>query len=96
MHIGYGAEHCRVKQALMGFSVLSDDSGTVHREGHVESLNGDIVDKLVVAALKEAGIHRKNGTHSVGCHSSAEGDSVRLGNSDIKEASAVSGGEFTQ
>ena len=54
-----------VEGAGVGRAIFTDQAGAVDGEQHVQLLQRDIVDQLVVAALQEGGINGDDGLHAV-------------------------------
>ena len=70
----------------MGRAVGADQAGAVHGEAHRQLLDGDVVDDLVVAALQEGRIDRRERLHAVGGEAGGEGHRVLLGDADVEGA----------
>jgi len=70
----------------MGLPIRADIPGPVNGKSDRQFLDRDIVDDLVVTALKEGGINRGKRPVSFRRHSRGEGDSVLLRNPHIKSA----------
>ena len=47
-----------IKDSLMGHSVLSHESRTIHGKNHMEILNANIMQNLVISSLQKGGINR--------------------------------------
>ena len=80
----------------MGLSVLPHQSGPVHRQHHMEPLEGHIVDEHVVGPLEERGVHREYRDQALFGHARRHGNGVSLGNAHIKKALREAGGKLVQ
>ena len=70
-------------------AVLADEAGAVEAERHGQVLQADIVDELVVGALRERRIERDDGVHARGRHAGGQRHRVLLGDADVEEALRV-------
>jgi hypothetical protein len=64
---------------VVGRPVVADQAGAVHREGHVELLQADVVDDLVVGALQEGRVDRADRLRPLQGQAGGEQDRVLLG-----------------
>ena len=64
-------------------AVVADQAGAVHREHHVELLQADVVDDLVVRALQEGRIDRAHRLHALERHAGREQHRVLLRDADV-------------
>ena len=80
------AEIGDVEAAGMGRPVGADQAGPVHGEAHRQALDRDVVHHLVVAALQEGRIDRRERLEAFGGEAGREGDGVLLGDADIEGA----------
>ena len=69
-------------------AVGAHEAGAVEREAHGQVLDGDVVDDLVVAALQEGRVDRRERLDAVGREARGEGHRVLLGDADVEEALA--------
>ena len=85
-HVGDRAQVAQVEDAVVRRPVLADKPGAVEAEHHVQVLQRDVHDHLVIGALHERrvdGDHRQKAADGQpGCHA----DRVLLGDSDVVEA----------
>ena len=72
-----------VEGAVVGRPVVADQSGAVHREDHVQLLEADIVDDLVVAALEEGRVDRRHGLRALESQARREEHRVLLGDAHV-------------
>ena len=70
----------------MGLSVVPHQARPVHTEYHVELVNGHIVEKHIVTALKERGVHGKHREEPLFRHPRRHGHRMALGNPHIEKA----------
>ena len=75
-----------VERAGMGLAVLPDEAGAVDRKAHRQFLDRDIVHDLVVGALQEGRVDRRERLHTLGREAGGEGHRVLLGDADIEAA----------
>jgi hypothetical protein len=85
-----------VEKPLVRRSVRADDSAPVDSEDDGEVLQADVVDDLIVGALKEGGVDRHHGDFPLPGKPRGEGDRVRLGDSDVEEPCRQGLAEFDQ
>ena len=88
-HVGHLAQVREVEDAVMRRAVLADEAGAVEAERHGQVLQADIVDELVVGALRERRVERDDGVHARGRHASGQRHRVLLGDADVEEALRV-------
>ncbi len=67
----------------MGRPVIADNARPVDGEAHRQVLDGDIMHQLVIAALQEGGIDRREGLHPIGRKTGCKGHRMLLGDADI-------------
>ena len=84
--VGHTAQEADVEHPGMGGSVGADKAGAVDGQGHVQFLQGDVVDELVIGALQEGRVYRRIGFHAVGRHASRECHCVLFGDADVEIA----------
>lgn len=70
----------------MASAVVADKTGAVHGENDFQVLHGDIVDNLIIGALKEGGIDRKDRDHSALGEPSGKCGAKLLGNSHVEKS----------
>ena len=63
--------------------VVPDQPGAVHREHDVQPLQADVVDDLVVGALEEGGVDRRDRLRALERQASGEEDRVLLGDAHV-------------
>ncbi len=80
------AEVGEIEGAGVGRTVGTDEAGAVEREADREFLDGDVVHDLVVGALQEGRIDRRERLVALGREAGREGDAVLLGDADIESA----------
>ena len=71
---------------MVGFTVVSHQTGPVHSQYHVEVINGHIMQKHIVGALQKSGIYRKYRKRTLFGHPGGHGDGGALGDPYIKKA----------
>ena len=81
---------------MVGFAVPADNAGSVNGEHHMERIYGSVMYYLVIGALEEGRIYRKNGLHPPCGKSRRKGYGVLLRNSHIKKALRILLGEGFQ
>ena len=74
-----------VERAGMGLAVGSHQARPVQRESNRETLNRNVVNDLVVGALQECRIDRRERLHSVRRQPRRKGHGVLLGNPDVED-----------
>ena len=74
------------KRAGVGRAVGADQAGAVDGEAHRQALDRHVVHDLVVAALQEGRIDRRERLHAVGGQAGGEGHRVLLGDADVEGA----------
>ena len=84
--IGNFGKECNVKNAVMRGTVGGIETCTVNAEHDGQVLQSDIVHNIIVGALQKAGIDGNHGAASVCGKSCGKGDSVGLGNTNVKKA----------
>jgi hypothetical protein len=80
------AEVADVEAAGVSRAIGADEAGAVEGEAHRQALDRHVVHHLVVAALQEGGIDRRERLHPVGGEAGGEGDRVLLGDADVEGA----------
>ena len=80
----------------MGGAVGADQAGAVDGEAHRQLLDGDVVHHLVVAALQEGRVDRRERLEALGGEAGGEGDAVLLGDADIEAAFGKALGELVE
>ena len=70
----------------MGGTIGTDQTGPVDGKADGQFLDRHIMHDLVIAALQEGRIDRREGLHAIGSEAGGEGDGVLFGNADIKHA----------
>ena len=70
----------------MGRAVGADEAGPVDGEAHRQALDRDVVHDLVVGALQEGRIDRRERLVALGGEARGEGHRVLLGDADIEGA----------
>ena len=84
--IGQGAQISEVEAAGMGGAVRADQPGPVEAEADRQILDRDVVDDLVVGALKEGRIDRAERPIALGGEAGGEGHRMLLGDADVEAA----------
>ena len=59
LHAWDGIQIGHVKYTVVGLSIVTHQTGTVHGKDHMQSVNGYIMKEHIVAALQEGGIDSK-------------------------------------
>jgi len=77
----------------MSSSVGADNASPIHAECHRQILNTDIMDNLVIGALKKSRINSHKGAFSGYGQAAGKGDCMLLGDADIKTALGMAAGE---
>ena len=85
-HIGNASEVGEVKGTVMGGAVLTHQPRAIDRQGHIEVLQCDIVNQLIVPALQESGVDREHGLEPVAGHARGQCHGVLLGDGHVVEA----------
>ncbi len=88
-HVGDAAQVAVVEAAGMGGAVGADEACPVEGEQYVKILDGNVVDKLVVATLQEGGVDGDDGFCALAGLACGEGDGVLFGDGDIEVAFGV-------
>ena len=70
----------------MGRAVVADEPGAVHREDHVELLQADVVDDLVVGPLQEGRVDRHDRLDPLEGEPRGEQHRLLLGDADVEVA----------
>ena len=70
----------------MRFTVFPDKTGAIHGKHRVNALQGNVVHKLIIAALQKCGIHGKDRKQPVFCKPAGKRDGMLFGDADVKEA----------
>ncbi len=78
----------------MGRPVGTHQTGAVDREAHRQVLDAHVVHHLVIGALEEGGVNRREGPHPFGRHPGGEGHRVLFGDPDIEAARGMRLGEL--
>ena len=76
--------------------VRTDQTGAVYGEGHIQILQSNVVNDLVIRALHEGGVNRQHRLHAVAGNASGKRCGVLLGNAHVKIARRKFGLEFDQ
>ena len=82
-HVRNAAQIAQIERAGMRGAVFADQSGAIDREQHVEILQRDIVNQLIVGALQECRINRDDRFQTIAGHAGGERHRVLLGDGDI-------------
>jgi hypothetical protein len=69
---------------VVGRPVVADESGAVHGEHDVQALQRDVVDDLVVGALEEGRVDRRDGLEALERQPGGEEDRLLLGDPDVE------------
>lgn len=80
----------------MGGAILTHQTGPVHRQQHVQLLDGDIMYQLIVGALQEGGVDRQYRFHPLTGQPGGQSSGVLLGDRHIKIALRVALGKRHQ
>ncbi len=83
---GQAAEIGDIEGAGMGRSIGADQTGAIHGETHRQPLDGDVVHDLVIGALQERRIDRRERLEALGRQTCGEGHAMLLGNADVEGA----------
>ena len=70
----------------MGLAVIADQPGAVDRKAHRQFLDRHVVHDLVVGALQEGRVDRRERLHALGGEAGGKGHRVLLGDADIEGA----------
>ncbi len=81
---GKTAEIGHIERSGVRLAVVADEAGAVDRKAHRQFLDRHIMHDLVVGTLQEGRIYRREGLHAFGGEAGGEGDSVLLGDADVK------------
>ena len=95
-HVRNGASEAEVETAGMGRSVGTDLSGAIDGKGDVEVLQRDVVDQLVVGALKEGGVDGDHRFQAFASHAGGKRQRMLLGDADIRVSIREPLGEIHQ
>ena len=77
----------------MGGAVGADQPGAVDGEAHRQPLDRDVVHDLVIGALQEGRIDRRERLDALGGEAGGEGHGVLLGDADVEAALGKALGE---
>ena len=80
------AEIGEIEGAGVRRAVGADEAGAIEREAHRQALDRDVVHDLVVGALQERRIDRRERLEAFGREAGGEGDGVLLGDADVEGA----------
>ncbi len=94
--IGQAAQVTEVKCALMGGAVCADDTCTIDGQSHIEFLDSNIMNQLVVGALQKRRIDGHDRFETFARQSAGKGDCVLFRNTDVEIAIGVLLGELHQ
>ena len=89
-------EKPHVLTAVVGGAVGPHQAGPVHRQHHVEALEGHVVDEHVVAPLEKAGVYGEDRDHPLLGHAGGHADGVALGDAHVEKPLGPGGGELLQ
>ena len=81
---------------MVGLSVLAPDAAPVKQEGHRQVLHAYVMEHLVIAALKKAGVNRHIRSHSAGSKSCRHGRSVLFSDFHVDQPVGISFREMVQ
>lgn len=73
----------------MGCAVSADKTGTVQRKCHIQILQGNVVDQLVISPLQESRIDGYNRFQAFTGEAGRESDGMLFGYTDVKKALGV-------
>ena len=82
-HIGDRAHVGEIENAVVRRAVGADQAAAVESQHHMEILQTDIVQNLVVAALQKSRIDRHHRNVTFGRHAGGEGHRMLFGDADI-------------
>ena len=85
-HVRDAAQVAEVEAAGMGRAVGPDHAAAIDREQHVEVLQRDVVDQLVVGALQEGRIDRHHRLGAFAGHARGQGHRVLFGDGGVEIA----------
>ena len=93
-HVGYAAQEAQIEGAMVGRAVLPHQAGAVDGEGHIQVLQGHVVNELVVAALQEGGVDGDHRLQAVAGHAGRQRDGVLFGDGHVVVAVLEAFGEL--
>ena len=85
-----------VLTAVVGGAVGPHQSRPVHRQHHMEPLEGHVVEEHVKAPLQEGGIHREHRGHPLLGHAGGHGHRMALRDAHVKKTLGPRGGELLE
>ena len=83
-HVGNAGQVRQIKRAIVRSTVGTDQATSVNCKCHIQILQGDIVDELIVSALQEGRINRDDWLESFTSKPGRVGQGVLFGNADIE------------
>ena len=90
------AEVPHVLASVVGGPVGAHQPRPVHRQHHMETLQGHIVYEHVEPPLQEAGVHRQHRDHPLPGHARRHGHRVALGDAHVKKPLGPGGGKLLE
>ena len=75
-----------VERAVVGRAVVADEPGAVHAEHDRQALQADVVDDLVVGALQEGRVDRRDRARALEREAGGEQHRLLLGDADVEVA----------
>ena len=83
-HIRDTARIAQIEATGMGRTVGADLAGTIDGKGHVQVLQCDVVQQLIIGTLQKGRVDRDHRLQSVARHARGEGHRVLLGDADVE------------
>ena len=84
--VGQAAQVGDVEGPVVGGPVVAHEAGPIHREDDVQALEADVVDDLVVGALKEGRVDRRHRLATLERQPGGEQHGLLLGDPDVEVA----------
>ena len=82
--VGHVSEVADIEESVVCGAIVTREASTIHADGDVQVLQGDVMHDHVVSPLHEGGIDREEGFHAAGGHPCGEERGVFLGDTDIE------------
>mmetsp|Transcript_57071 Transcript_57071/g.48165 ORF Transcript_57071/g.48165 Transcript_57071/m.48165 type:complete len:300 (-) Transcript_57071:1156-2055(-) len=85
-YVGKCAQIGQIVAAVMRGAVIANETGAINHEAHWQTLNDDVVHKLIIPALQEGRVDGAEGLEPLHCHARRESNGMLLGDAHIKRA----------
>ena len=84
-HILHAAQICYIQRTMVGGAILTSDACSIHTENNRQMLNSDIMDNVIVRALKKSRVYCYYWSNILCCNTCCKCNSMTFSNPDVKK-----------